>query len=300
MEKTMSIEEKIRRAEEIYNRRNAGIYYRTYDSNMSEKKSKSLKRRLIKQMIICLIIYGIFYVVDNRNYFMSQDFKQKVESVASKNEKLNNTYNYFKGYLDKYFYKNENIEKQNNESNGKEQIEKQDIQNLENITSESSSTEEIDKEENMPINEENIGGAEEVEESTAIKTQEELDVEDIKNKISFIIPVQGYISSTFGWRNPTTASVPKYHTGLDIATSQGTVIKSATDGTITMASNEGDYGKHYRIQIEDVTIIYAHCSKLYLKEGDTVKQGQEIAEVGSTRKFNTDRIFILKLEKRID
>lgn len=290
----MSIEEKIRRAEEIYNRRNGGNYYRTYDTKINERKSKSLKRRLIKQMIICLIIYGIFYVVDNREYFMSQDFKQKVESVASKNEKINNTYNYFKGYLEKYFYKNENIEEQNNEFVEKEQIENQDTQNSENTTSETSSTEEIDKEENVPTNEENIGGAEEVEESTAIKTQEELDAEDIKNKISFIVPVQGYISSTFGWRNPTTASVPKYHTGLDIAATQGTVIKSATDGIVTMASNEGDYGKHYRIEIEDVTIIYAHCSKLYLKEGDTVKQGQEIAEVGSTRKFNTGLIFILK------
>lgn len=49
-----------------------------------------------------------------------------------------------------------------------------------------------------------------------------------------------------------------------------------------MVSNYGDYGKHYRIQNDDVAIIYAHCSKLYLNEGDYVTQGQEIAEVGST------------------
>ena len=49
-----------------------------------------------------------------------------------------------------------------------------------------------------------------------------------------------------------------------------------------MVSSYGDYGKHYKIQIDDVVIIYAHCSKLYLKEGDTVTRGQSIAEVGST------------------
>ena len=49
-----------------------------------------------------------------------------------------------------------------------------------------------------------------------------------------------------------------------------------------MASSTGDYGNHYQIQIDDVIIVYAHCKKLYLKEGDTVKQGQNIAEVGST------------------
>ena len=103
-----------------------------------------------------------------------------------------------------------------------------------------------------------------------------------KKKITFIVPVEGTISSTFGWRNPTTASVPKYHTGVDIAANEGTIIKSATDGKVIMASSAGDYGNHYQIQIDDVIIVYAHCKKLYLKEGDTVKQGQNIAEVGST------------------
>ena len=36
------------------------------------------------------------------------------------------------------------------------------------------------------------------------------------------------------------------------------------------------------IQINDVTILYAHCDKVYVKEGDTVLQGQEIGEVGNT------------------
>ena len=49
-----------------------------------------------------------------------------------------------------------------------------------------------------------------------------------------------------------------------------------------MASSSGDYGNHYHIQIKDIIIVYAHCRKLYLKEGDIVKQGQEIAEVGTT------------------
>ena len=34
----------------------------------------------------------------------------------------------------------------------------------------------------------------------------------------------------------------------------------------------------------DVSTLYAHCSKLYVKEGDVISQGQEIAEVGSTGK----------------
>ena len=66
--------------------------------------------------------------------------------------------------------------------------------------------------------------------------------------------MEGKISSTFGWRNPTNPNVPRNHTGLDLAAPTGTVIKSATDGVVTMVSSAGDYGKHYRIQNDDITI----------------------------------------------
>ena len=86
----------------------------------------------------------------------------------------------------------------------------------------------------------------------------------------------------FGPRNPTTASVPKNHTGTDIAATIGTKIVSATEGNVILVSSQGDYGNHLKIQINDVTILYAHCDKVYVKEGDTVLQGQEIGEVGNT------------------
>ena len=108
------------------------------------------------------------------------------------------------------------------------------------------------------------------------------DIENIKNTTTFIKPIEGTISSKYGQREPTTATVPKNHTGVDIATNMGTKIKSATSGEVVIASEEGDYGKHLKIQIGDVSIIYAHCNNLYVKQGDQISQGQEIAEVGKT------------------
>ena len=271
MEKTMSVEEKIRRAEEIYNRRNGGSYY-TY-SKPKEKKGPSFTQRMVKQIIICLIIYGIFYVVTNREYFLSNEFKTKVEEVASQNEYLNKAYNYVGGHVGKYFNIEDTINEEN-EANGNDET------SNENANEDAEET--VTNESTQETLSENIGGAEEEVASNPEKTQEEQDVEYIKNNISFISPIEGKISSTFGWRNPTTASVPKYHTGLDIAASQGTIIKSATDGTVILASSEGDFGNHYKIEINGIILIYAHCKKLYLKEGDKVTQGQEIAEVGST------------------
>lgn len=266
MERTLSVEEKIRRAEEIYNRRNGYNYYDIYLNKKNKNKSPSLMRRLIKQIIVCSLIYCMFYVVSNREYYLSKEFLEKVQEIASKNEVLNNTYNFTMSYLKKYIDFSEN----ENEKETKEEQNTVNEQSVENV------------EENK---EENIGGAEEMIKSSE-KTQEEEDIEYIKSKISFILPLVGKISSTFGLRNPTTVTVPKYHTGIDIAASKGTVIKSATDGIVLCASSQGDYGNHYKIQIEDIILVYAHCQKLYLHEGEKVHQGQEIAEVGSTRKFN--------------
>ena len=115
-----------------------------------------------------------------------------------------------------------------------------------------------------------------------ILSEEEQQILEIKNTTSFIKPITGIISSKYGLRNPTTSTVPKNHTGTDIAANLGTKILSSTDGEVVIASSEGDYGNHLKIQIGNVSIIYAHCNTLYVNQGDKVVQGQEIAEVGST------------------
>ena len=269
MERTMTVEEKIRRAEEIYSRRN-GAGYTYQNTTQKVKKGPSLMHRMIKQIIICFMIYGVFYVVNNKEYYLSQEFQTKVEQIASQNETTKKVYEWLNEYIKKYIQPqnkeiDENIQNNSNEENNQTKIEE---------TTSYVETNELS-------NDENIGGSSE-ETNKVEKTQEQKDIEKVKTTTSFIKPIDGTISSTFGWRTPTTVTVPKYHTGLDIAAKTGTKIKSATDGKIILASNEGDYGKHYKIQIDDIILVYAHCSKLYYNEGESVSQGQEIAEVGST------------------
>ena len=277
MEKTMSVDERIRKAEEIYSRRN-GQNIRS-SVNKKEKKPERLKRtkKLFMQIFICLVIYIAFYAFTNKEYVFSEEFRNNIqEKINSIN--IEQTYQTVKSYIENIFGIKEQLQTENIVQ------ETENVENTENDVQEETNAIEVQ-------NDENIGGAEEEnienslsneEESIDEQTQMEKDAEDIKSKISFINPIEGTISSTFGWRTPTTSTVPKYHTGLDIAATTGTVIKSATDGEVILASSEGDYGNHYKIQIDDVIIIYAHCDILYLKEGDKVKQGDEIGEVGST------------------
>ena len=276
MERALSVEEKIRRAEEIYNRRyenNNGYLFDT-----KKGKNISFKRRMFKQIIICLIIYAIFYCISNKEYLLSDEFDNKKQEFISQNSYLEKPYNYLNSKFNEIktgFYnffndenKSENESEENNNQDQTNEGVEQSIINIENT---------ID-EQKVAENNENIGGAED-----DIKTNnDENDIDYIKNNFSFIVPVNGKISSVFGWRNPTTAKVPKYHTGLDLSAPIGTEILSSTDGEVILASNNGDYGKHYKIKTQDLIIIYAHCSKLLFNEGDKVFQGQKIAEVGST------------------
>lgn len=266
MEREASVEERIRRAEEIYNRRN-GI---TIDAK-PKKKNKSIKR-LIKQIFLCFIIYITFYIINNSSYIFSEEFLNRTKQIFTEDTNIYNIYMNIKNNLFKSLSTDNEEFVENNTGN---QIESN------NITTENQVTE------NLAENDENIGGAEEnIQENEVIEenneTQLDKDVNYIKQNINFITPVEGKISSTFGWRTPTTKTVPKYHTGLDIAAETGTIIKSATEGTVILSSSEGDYGNHLKIQSGEIIVVYAHCNKLYVSQGDYIKQGQEIAEVGST------------------
>lgn len=286
----MSVEDKIRRAEEIYYRRqNQDIQAReTIKRKVRPKKNIKLFKRMIKQIIICLIIYGIFYFIINSNYIFSEDFTQKAKEILSQDIDFSEIYSVISNKINEIF----------KTQNSNEQIENNSDENKEEN---STQQEEMTKEE-IQNNEENIGGAEELPttaeknventgdteaettqtEETPVLSQMEQDANYIKSTINFIKPVNGAISSMFGWRNPTTASVPKNHTGTDIAAIKGTKIVSATDGTVIFKSSKGDFGNHLKIQVNDVIVLYAHCNKLYVNEGDVIKQGQEIGEVGST------------------
>ena len=308
----MSVEERIRRAEDIYNRRNGGYSRVVPKERTSERKDKTKKstvKRLFMQIFVCLSIYVIFYAVTNRDYVFSEEFRNEVNTFFTQKIKIPEFYNNAKAYVQSIFNNSnensESMEAENSAETNAEAVEQKNEENAgdtkENSNEEINTTGETSTTENQ---DENIGGASEDTEQTrkeqednkqvaeadkkdedkelSEQEQMEKDAKEIKSKISFIAPIQGRISSTFGWRNPTTATVPKYHTGLDIAATEGTVIKSATDGKVILVSTTGDYGKHYQIQIEDIVIVYAHCKTLYLKEGTTVKQGQQIGEVGST------------------
>lgn len=287
MERTMSIEDKIRRAEEIYARRHESEQRKTatvtVNENKSARKDIKLLKKMIIQIIVSLAIYLVVYIINNNNYIFSKDFLDKAREILSYDMNFAQTYQDLKNNMTNGFLnlKNALNQKENIDENGTGENEL----NSETTNSEETSDGAIggatENGENLDVGESSEITSNE-DNSNKELTQEEKDVETIKQTTSFIKPIEGTISSRYGHRNPTTQTVPQNHTGIDIAANLGTKIKSATEGEVVIASEEGDYGKHLKIQVGDVSIIYAHCSNLYVKQGDRVTQGQEIAEVGST------------------
>lgn len=266
MERTISVEEKIRRAEEIYERRKQGNAKPIATVSVREKKDVKLLKKMIIQILVCVSIYLVIYTIQNSDYVFSEGFLKKVDEILSYDTNFSQIY--------------ENVKKQITNW-----IPKQEENKQEGIGGAEETTQQIEMQNNQEqsIEEQNQEIQVEITQDTQQPlSPEEQDIQTTKNTTSFIKPVEGTISSPFGKRENATGNIPKNHTGTDIAANTGTKIISATDGEVVLASEEGDFGKHLKIQIGEVSVIYAHCNNLYVKQGDFVKQGQEIAEVGST------------------
>lgn len=310
MEKSISQEERIRRAEEIYSRRRYNNRYgeslyrsgetrNRYQPQETRKIKGKMINKMIIQMIVCVIIYTCIYMLQYSNYLFSKDMVDKTKEVLSYDISIENLYNKSNEFflnLQKKFNWGVNNE-QNDNVNEEAQDQNTEETNIENSNAESSentseaNNENVDNSEilqngastevtNNDTTQLAVGGADEAQQEEE-KSQEEQDIEYVKQNVSIIWPIKGVITSRFGNRTPTEI-VTANHKGLDIAGNTGDNIVSAMDGTVVQYSEEGDYGKHLRIQNGEVLTLYAHCSELLVQEGNTVKQGDVIAKVGAT------------------
>ncbi|GHV34127.1 hypothetical protein FACS18949_09610 [Clostridia bacterium] len=98
---------------------------------------------------------------------------------------------------------------------------------------------------------------------------------------TFIRPYYGRLTSGFKMR--TLYGVTKMHSGIDLAGPTGSPIVASCAGTVIEAGWDGSYG--YAVVIDHghgITTMYAHNSRLLVTVGQKVKQGEQIAKLGST------------------
>lgn len=105
-------------------------------------------------------------------------------------------------------------------------------------------------------------------------------------KQRFIWPAKGRISGRFGSQRIYRGGVAgAYHSGIDIAAGAGTPIVAPADGVVVLAAEQPFSLEGHLLMIDHgagLNSAFLHCSKLAVKLGDTVRQGQVIAYVGMT------------------
>jgi murein DD-endopeptidase MepM/ murein hydrolase activator NlpD len=100
----------------------------------------------------------------------------------------------------------------------------------------------------------------------------------LSNIQTYVLPAKGEFTSGYGWR------WGRMHRGMDIAGPVGTPVVAAASGKVIAASwDDSGFGNRIEIQHPDGTVtLYGHNSRIVTHVGARVRQGQQIAEMGST------------------
>ena len=97
------------------------------------------------------------------------------------------------------------------------------------------------------------------------------------------MPTQGRITSNFGYRTHPVLRFIRLHRGMDIGAPHGAPIYAVRDGTVQAAGRAGGYGNLVKLaHAGGIGTGYGHMSRIAVRPGQSVRQGQVIGYVGST------------------
>lgn len=112
--------------------------------------------------------------------------------------------------------------------------------------------------------------------------------QDKLNHIPSVLPISldDYtMASGYGYRRDPVYGATAFHAGLDFAAQTGTAVYATADGRVSIADWKGGYGNCVDIDHGyNYLTRYAHLSKIDVREGQNVRRGEKIGEVGSTGK----------------
>lgn len=111
-------------------------------------------------------------------------------------------------------------------------------------------------------------------------------------------PLEGEVTSEFGWRKDPFTGRRAWHGGMDIAAPEGTPIRATRDGIVSFAGRKGGYGNLVVVDHGGgVSSYYGHNKANNVAEGQAVRAGQVIAQVGQTGRATGPH---LHFEVRVD
>lgn len=106
--------------------------------------------------------------------------------------------------------------------------------------------------------------------------------EDSRNMLK--APIENMrMTSGYGYRTDPIDGGIEFHRGIDLAADKGTAIFCSASGVVELSQYSNSYGYYMIVDHGNgLRTLYAHCTQLFKKVGDSVKSGELIASVGST------------------
>jgi murein DD-endopeptidase MepM/ murein hydrolase activator NlpD len=98
----------------------------------------------------------------------------------------------------------------------------------------------------------------------------------------FSRPVEGGVSSAFGWRRSPFGGEWQWHPGIDIRGAYGTLVHATASGQVLFTGRAGGYGLMVVLGHGVVTTRYAHLSQSWVRLGQTVLRGDALGTLGGT------------------
>ncbi|WP_417349048.1 M23 family metallopeptidase [Ferrimonas sp.] len=122
------------------------------------------------------------------------------------------------------------------------------------------------------------------QDSAQVKKARAVDSDRVDWQQTFIWPLSGPITGVYGSQRVYNGVPKRPHFGVDVAAPTGTRVVAPADGVITLAVPDMFYSGGTLIIDHGygVSSSFLHLSRLLVKPGDEVRQGQEVAEVGAT------------------
>lgn len=245
-----------------------------------KRESLSLVQKIVVQTIICVFILLTVAILKSVDSPVTNYCRDKIKGILSYNVDIKSVFSQIDSLLDKT--KGDSIAG-HGDDNSEADNAKSTIRDTAVLGDENSTNMEDD---GMYVESaENISAVEQSWDQSDNETvpSDEAKADDPNLDNSFIIPVGGIIGSLYGERIHPINGTKEFHQGIDIQALSGTPIKAASKGEVVEAGESETYGNYIKIKHkEDIISLYAHCSVLLVKEGQSVDKGETIAKVGST------------------
>ena len=90
------------------------------------------------------------------------------------------------------------------------------------------------------------------------------------------------VTSNYGWRMNPVTTIWSFHSGIDLGAPFGTPVLAAKSGRVEYAGWGDGYGNLVELDHGSTGTRYAHLEAIYVAQGQSVAQGQQIGIVGST------------------